>query len=63
MLEKTGLTWVRTFFVDWPEPLPGAEHGEVEYALTRGEWARARESRRPGTAGTAGVAPATGPQS
>lgn len=35
--EKAGLRCVRTFFVDWPDPIPGDEHGEVEYALTRQE--------------------------
>ncbi|WP_433184195.1 GNAT family N-acetyltransferase [Actinoallomurus sp. CA-150999] len=34
VLEKTGLTYVRTFHEDWPDPIAGAEHGEVEYALT-----------------------------
>ncbi|WP_330770338.1 GNAT family N-acetyltransferase [Lentzea aerocolonigenes] len=38
VMEKSGLRHVRTFHVDWAEPLPGSEHGEVEYALTRGEW-------------------------
>ncbi|MER5637230.1 GNAT family N-acetyltransferase [Kitasatospora sp. NPDC002227] len=39
VLEKAGLTHVRTFFEDWPDPIPGAEHGDVEYALTREAWA------------------------
>ena len=38
VMEKCGLRYVRTFHVDWDEPLPGSEHGEVEYALTREEW-------------------------
>ncbi|MER7014163.1 GNAT family N-acetyltransferase [Saccharopolyspora sp. NPDC000359] len=39
VLEKAGLRYVRTFFVDWPgPPLDGAEQGDVEYALTRDEW-------------------------
>ena len=33
-----GLRHVRTFHSDWDEPLPGAEHGEVEYAITREQW-------------------------
>jgi RimJ/RimL family protein N-acetyltransferase len=33
-----GLRYVRTFSADWDEPIPGAEHGEVEYAITRDEW-------------------------
>ena len=38
VMEKAGLQHVRTFHVSFPEPLPGTEHGEVEYALTRAEW-------------------------
>ncbi|WP_158884453.1 GNAT family N-acetyltransferase [Amycolatopsis anabasis] len=40
VLEKCGLRFVRTFHEDWAEPIEGSEHGEVEYALTRAEWAR-----------------------
>ncbi|WP_431903266.1 GNAT family N-acetyltransferase [Nonomuraea sp. bgisy101] len=45
VMEKSGLTFVRTFFEDWPEAIEGSEHGEVEYALTKSEWASAREQR------------------
>jgi RimJ/RimL family protein N-acetyltransferase len=38
VMEKCGLRHVRTFHVDWDEPLPGSEHGEVEYALTKEQW-------------------------
>ncbi|MFE6052455.1 GNAT family N-acetyltransferase [Kitasatospora sp. NPDC056446] len=41
VMEKTGLSYVRTFHEDYPEMIPGSEHGEVEYALTAGQW-RAR---------------------
>ncbi|MEU3569284.1 GNAT family N-acetyltransferase [Kitasatospora sp. NPDC036755] len=41
VMEKSGLSYVRTFHEDYPEMIPGSEHGEVEYALTLGEW-RAR---------------------
>ena len=41
VLERVGLRPVRYYTEEWDEPLPGAEHGEVEYALTRSEW-RAR---------------------
>ncbi|MCU4747730.1 GNAT family N-acetyltransferase [Streptomyces sp. G-5] len=34
VMEKAGLRFVRTYFGDWPEAIPGSEHGEVEYALT-----------------------------
>lgn len=40
VMEKCGLRHVRTFHVDFPDPLPGAEYGEVEYALTKEEWQR-----------------------
>jgi RimJ/RimL family protein N-acetyltransferase len=33
VLERAGLRYVRTFHLDWADSLPGAEHGEVEYAL------------------------------
>ncbi|MEU6741623.1 GNAT family N-acetyltransferase [Streptosporangium sandarakinum] len=41
VMEKAGLRYVRTFFADWPESIPGSEHGEVEYALTWDEWREA----------------------
>jgi RimJ/RimL family protein N-acetyltransferase len=34
VLEKAGLTFVRTFHLAWDDPIPGAEHGEVEYEIT-----------------------------
>jgi RimJ/RimL family protein N-acetyltransferase len=43
VLEKAGLTLVRTFFEQWPEYIEGAEHGDVEYALTREAWLRRRD--------------------
>jgi RimJ/RimL family protein N-acetyltransferase len=41
VMAAVGLRYVRTFHLEWGTPLPGAEHGEVEYALTREAW-RAR---------------------
>ena len=38
VMEKAGLRYVRTFHLSWPEYIDGAEHGDVEYALTRAEW-------------------------
>ncbi|MEU6062337.1 GNAT family N-acetyltransferase [Streptomyces sp. NPDC047097] len=38
VMEKAGLSFVRAYRDDWPETIPGSEHGEVEYALTRQEW-------------------------
>ena len=49
VIEKAGLAYVRTFHDDWPEPIEGTEHGEVEYALTRADWERQTSfpTRRP----------------
>ena len=38
VMEKVGLTHVRTFHEDWPDPIMGAEEGEVEYALWKADW-------------------------
>lgn len=38
VMESSGLRYVRTFHQDWPYPIPGDEHGDVEYALSRAEW-------------------------
>jgi len=38
VMEKAGLRHVRTFFEEWPTYIPGAEQGDVEYALTRDDW-------------------------
>ncbi len=46
VLEKCGLTLVRTFPYEGAYVIEGAEHGEVEYALTKPEW----ESRTAGGA-------------
>jgi RimJ/RimL family protein N-acetyltransferase len=53
VMEKAGLTLVRTFRADWPYPIEGDELGDVEYALDRAEWERRRQAGRagPGTAG------------
>jgi RimJ/RimL family protein N-acetyltransferase len=39
VMEKCGLTLVRTTPYEGPDVIEGAEHGEVEYALTKAEWA------------------------
>lgn len=44
VMEKAGLRFVRTFHPEFDEPLPGSEHGEVEYAFTRAEWVAARRA-------------------
>jgi len=38
VMEKAGLRFVRTFVADWPVRIPGDEHGDVEYAISRAEW-------------------------
>jgi RimJ/RimL family protein N-acetyltransferase len=35
VMEKAGLRYVRTFHLRWDAPIPGSEHGEVEYELRR----------------------------
>jgi RimJ/RimL family protein N-acetyltransferase len=44
VMEKAGLTRVRTFHRDGLDAIEGIEHGLVEYALTRADWERARRS-------------------
>ena len=44
VLEKCGLTFVRTIPYDGPDVIEGSELGEVEYALTKAEW-EARQRR------------------
>lgn len=38
VMEKIGMTLVRTFHQPSAEVIEGAEHGDVEYALTRAQW-------------------------
>ena len=38
VLEKAGLSLVRTFLAAWPGYIEGAEHGDVEYAVGRATW-------------------------
>jgi RimJ/RimL family protein N-acetyltransferase len=37
-MAAAGLRYVRTFHLDWEDPLPGSELGEVEYAISREQW-------------------------
>jgi RimJ/RimL family protein N-acetyltransferase len=39
VLEKTGLRHTGTWVQEWAEPIPGAEHGDVGYDVTRAQWA------------------------
>ncbi len=45
VMEVAGLRYVRTFFVDWDDPIEGSEHGEVEYEVLRAEWLSRSESQ------------------
>nr|WP_298687070.1 GNAT family N-acetyltransferase [uncultured Dongia sp.] len=38
VMEKIGMVHARTVHVDLPEPIPGSEHGEVWYEVTRAVW-------------------------
>ncbi len=38
VMEKAGLSLVRTFFEEWPSYIDGAEFGDVEYAVSRRDW-------------------------
>jgi RimJ/RimL family protein N-acetyltransferase len=37
-MASVGMQHVRTFHMDWDDPLPGSDLGEVEYAITREHW-------------------------
>ena len=38
VMEKIGMKHTRTDFLDFPDPIPGTEHGEVMYELSHSEW-------------------------
>jgi RimJ/RimL family protein N-acetyltransferase len=38
VMTKAGLRYLRTFHVHFDDPIPGTEHGEVEYELRRADW-------------------------
>jgi RimJ/RimL family protein N-acetyltransferase len=40
VLEKIGMTHVRTLHDAYPDPIPGSEHGDVEYEVKRADWPR-----------------------
>ena len=46
VMEKAGLTYVRTFHQEWPERIEGDEHGDVEYALRKADWERRQVTER-----------------
>lgn len=43
VMERCGMRHKRTYHLEWDDPLPGTEEGEVEYELTAGEWTRRRQ--------------------
>lgn len=43
VMAKAGLTFSRSYFEHDPDSIPGAEHGEVEYGLTRADWEAQRD--------------------
>jgi RimJ/RimL family protein N-acetyltransferase len=45
VMERCGLRFVRTFHLEWDEPIAGTEHGEVEYEITKAAW-EVRRARR-----------------
>jgi RimJ/RimL family protein N-acetyltransferase len=42
VMARCGMRHSRTFHQEWDDPLPGTEHGEVEYKITRAEWEACR---------------------
>ncbi len=40
VMEKAGLTFVRTYYPAFDDPIDGTELGEVEYALNKADWER-----------------------
>jgi RimJ/RimL family protein N-acetyltransferase len=47
VMEKCGLRRVKTFYYEGTDLLPGAEHGDFVYELTRTDWARPGQHRPP----------------
>jgi RimJ/RimL family protein N-acetyltransferase len=35
VMEKIGMTYLRTAYDEWPVPIPGSEQGEVKYEVMR----------------------------
>ena len=40
VMEKAGMRLWKTVYRPWPDPIEGTEHGDVEYAIDRDDWAR-----------------------
>jgi RimJ/RimL family protein N-acetyltransferase len=45
-MAAVGMQHARTFHMEWEEPLPGSEFGEVEYAISRQRWLARRDPFR-----------------
>jgi RimJ/RimL family protein N-acetyltransferase len=45
VMEKAGLSLVRTYHQERPDPIEGAEHGEVMYALLKVDWEQQEAAR------------------
>ncbi len=43
VMEKAGMRLQRIFHAEWPVRIPGDEHGDVTYAITRDEWRYQRD--------------------
>jgi len=57
VMEKAGLSLVRTFLQPWPYPVEGQESGVVEYALTRAAWEQQQATVPPAPIPPAGPGP------
>ncbi|HEX4214317.1 MAG TPA: GNAT family N-acetyltransferase [Candidatus Dormibacteraeota bacterium] len=44
VMERSGLTYAGTYHLEWADPLPGTERGEVLYEVTRDGWERRRRT-------------------
>ncbi|HUB39482.1 MAG TPA: GNAT family protein [Streptosporangiaceae bacterium] len=44
VMEKAGLTLVRSFRRPWPYQIEGEEDGDVEYALTKADWEKQNQA-------------------
>lgn len=42
VMDKIGMSFVRTFHEQWPDEIEGSEPGDVEYAVTRQDWLASR---------------------
>lgn len=47
VMEKIGMTHVRTDFPDFSDPIPGSDQGEVWYELHRSEWTSRQGPKSP----------------